>query len=198
MKIVFATHNKNKFYEVQNSLPEGIQLMSLEEINCHEPIEETGTTLEANARIKADYLFEKYEFPCFADDTGLEVKALKGAPGVYSARYARENASDEENRIKLMKNMQEFSDTSAQFRTLIALRLNAEEILYFEGVCKGVILREERGENGFGYDAIFQPDGFEESFAEMDLNTKNTISHRGKAIKKLAAYFKQHPLYTCL
>lgn len=192
MKIVFATHNKNKLKEVQASLPDTIQVISLEDINCNEPIEETANTLEGNAAIKADYVFEKYGYPCFADDTGLEVDALNGAPGVYSARYAGEEATDADNRKELLHNMQDKSDKSAQFRTLIALRLTQEKIVYFEGSCKGEVLTAERGEKGFGYDSIFKPEGFDSSFAEMALETKNEISHRGKAIKELAGYFKDN------
>lgn len=190
MKIVFATHNKNKLKEVQAFLPDSIKLVSLEEINCNEPIEETENTLEGNATIKADYVFEKYGYPCFADDTGLEVDALNGAPGVYSARYAGENATDADNRKKLLESMQDKSDKSARFRTVIALRLNHNKIIYFQGICKGNILDSEQGKSGFGYDSIFQAEDFERSFAEMDLDTKNEISHRGKAIKKLVAYLR--------
>lgn len=193
MKIVFATHNKNKLKEVQAFLPDNIQLISLEEINCNEPIEETEETLEGNAAIKADYVFENYGYPCFADDTGLEVDALNGAPGVYSARYAGEEATDADNRKKLLESMHEEINKSARFRTVIALRLNSEKIIYFDGICKGNILNSERGESGFGYDAIFQPEGFDKSFAEMNLEDKNKISHRGKAIEKLTTYFKTNP-----
>lgn len=193
MKIVFATHNKNKLKEVQAFLPDNIQLISLEEINCNEPIEETEETLEGNAAIKADYVFENYGYPCFADDTGLEVDALNGAPGVYSARYAGEEATDADNRKKLLESMHEEINKSARFRTVIALRLNSEKIIYFDGICKGSILNSERGESGFGYDAIFQPEGFDKSFAEMNLEAKNKISHRGKAIEKLTTYFKTNP-----
>lgn len=194
MKIVFATHNKNKLKEVQASFPDTIQLISLKEINCNEPIEETENTLEGNAAIKADYVFEKYGYPCFADDTGLEVDALNGAPGVYSARYAGEEATDAENRIKLLESMRDQTDKSAQFRTVVALKLSHDKIVYFDGICKGSILDSERGESGFGYDSVFQPEDFKESFAEMDIETKNEISHRGKAIEKLAAYFKENPI----
>lgn len=194
MKIVFATHNKNKLKEVQASLPKEIKLISLKDIGCNEPIEETESTLEANAALKANYVFEKYGYPCFADDTGLEVDALDGKPGVYSARYAGENATDADNRRKLLKDLANISNKKARFRTVIALRLSKEDIEYFEGICKGEILEAERGEQGFGYDSIFRPKGYDESFAEMDLEAKNKISHRGKAIKLLASYFKNKPL----
>lgn len=194
MKIVFATHNKNKLKEVQASLPKEIKLISLEDIGCNEPIEETESTLEANAALKANYVFEKYGYPCFADDTGLEVEALDGKPGVYSARYAGENATDVDNRRKLLKDLANISNKKARFRTVIALRLSKEDIEYFEGICKGEILEAERGEQGFGYDSIFRPKSYDKSFAEMDLEAKNKISHRGKAIKLLASYFKNKPL----
>lgn len=194
MKIVFATHNKNKLKEVQAFLPDSIQLISLEDLDCNEPIEETEETLEGNAALKANYVFEKYGYPCFADDTGLEVDALNGEPGVYSARYAGEEATDADNRKKLLESMSVVSNKDARFRTVIALRLSAETILYFEGICKGEILEAERGTEGFGYDAIFQPKNANKSFAEMDLEAKNKISHRGKAIRDLANYFQKHPL----
>lgn len=194
MKIVFATHNKNKLKEVQAFLPESIKLISLEDIDCTEPIDETENTLEGNAALKANYVFEKYGYPCFADDTGLEVDALEGRPGVYSARYAGENATDADNRKRLLEDMAKNTNKEARFRTVIALRLSAEDIYYFEGVCNGIILNEERGKNGFGYDPIFQPNGFDKSFAEMDLEAKNKISHRGKAIRHLANHFKHNPL----
>ena len=192
MKIVFATHNKNKLKEVQGFLPDTIELLSLEDIDCKEPIEETETTLEGNAALKANYVFEKYGYPCFADDTGLEVDSLNGKPGVYSARYAGEDATDADNRKKLLEDMANMSNKEARFRTVIALRLSEDKILYFEGICNGKILDTDRGEQGFGYDAIFQPIGFEKSFAEMSLGAKNEISHRGKAIKHLARYFKDN------
>lgn len=194
MKIVFATHNKNKLKEVQAFLPDNIKLISLEDIDCNEPIKETEETLQGNAALKANYVFEKYGYPCFADDTGLEVVALNGKPGVYSARYAGEEATDAENRKKLLQTMANHSNKDARFRTVIALRLSADTILYFEGVCNGEILEAERGTEGFGYDAIFQPKSANKSFAEMDLTMKNKISHRGKAILKLSNYFQTHQL----
>lgn len=194
MKIVFATHNANKLKEVQAAMPKEIQLVSLADINCLEPIEETEETLEGNAKLKADYVFQHYGFPCFADDTGLEVLALDNAPGVYSARYAGEEATDQDNRTKLLKSMHDITDKTAKFRTSIALRLDKDTIHFFEGTCKGSILEAERGDKGFGYDSIFQPEGYSISFAEMPLASKNQISHRGKAIKELAAYFKANPL----
>ena len=190
MKIVFATHNKNKFLEVKNALPEGIELLNLTDIECFEDIAETGTTLKENAAIKADYVFENYKYPCFSDDTGLEVQALNGAPGVYSARFAGKNATDADNRVKLLEDLEGAENREACFKTVIALRLNATEIHYFEGLCCGDILEEERGDQGFGYDAIFQPEGYDISFAEMDLAEKNRISHRGRAVKDLVEFLK--------
>jgi len=192
MKIVFATHNNHKLKEVRAFLPSHIEVISLNELGCFEAIEETANTLEGNAQIKADFVYEKYGIACFADDTGLEVKALDGAPGVYSARFAGENATDKENRKKILKQMLHKTDTSAQFRTVIALRLSKKEIHFFEGICEGEILNNEQGENGFGYDSIFMPKGYDRSFAEMDLNHKNKISHRGKAIRLLSDYFINH------
>lgn len=194
MKIVFATHNKNKLKEVQAFLPDNIKLISLEDIDCNEPIEETEETLQGNAALKANYVFKKYGYPCFADDTGLEVDALNGEPGVYSARYAGEEATDADNRKKLLQTMADQFNKVARFRTVIALRLSADTILYFEGTCNGEILEAERGAEGFGYDAVFQPAGFNKSFAEMDLDAKNKISHRGKAIRNLANYLQDHSL----
>lgn len=190
MKIVFATHNKNKFLEVKNALPEGIELLNLTDIECFEDIAETGTTLKENAAIKADYVFEHYNYPCFSDDTGLEVQALNGAPGVYSARFAGENATDADNRAKLLEDLVGEENRQACFKTVIALRLSATEIQYFEGLCCGDILEEERGGQGFGYDAIFQPENYDISFAEMDLAEKNRISHRGRAVKELMEYLE--------
>src|SRR5690625_2596149 len=194
MKIVFATHNKNKLKEVQGFLPDTIELLSLEDIDCKEPIEETENTLEGNAALKASYVFEKYGYPCFADDTGLEVVALDGKPGIYSARFAGANATDADNRKKLLEDLSNVTNKTARFRTVIALQLSKEEIRCFEGICEGEILEAERGDQGFGYDSIFQPKGYDKSFAEMDLDAKNVISHRGKAIKRLASYFKNNPL----
>lgn len=194
MKIVFATHNKNKLKEVQASLPKDIQLISLEDIGCNEPIAETAKTLEGNAALKANYVFEKYGYPCFADDTGLEVEALNGKPGIYSARFAGENATDAENRKKLLTRLTDESNKKARFRTVIALKLSTDLILYFEGICNGEILKTERGEKGFGYDSVFQPSGFNKSFAEMEVDEKNKISHRGKAIKNLANHFQKSSL----
>ncbi|TQI70951.1 XTP/dITP diphosphohydrolase [Gramella sp. Hel_I_59] len=187
IKLVFATHNKNKFKEIQALVPDHIELLSLEEIGCEEDIEETGDTIDANAIIKAEYVRSRYGYDCFADDTGLEVESLAGAPGVYSARYAGEIKDDSANRRKLLNQLEERNDRTARFKTVIALNLKENENL-FTGICEGSITREERGVNGFGYDPIFQPKGFDKTFAEMNLEEKSGISHRAKAFKELIDY----------
>lgn len=190
MKLVFATHNLNKLAEVQKMLPNSIELLSLKDINCFEDIEETATTLEGNAQIKANYITEKFGYNCFADDTGLEVKSLNGAPGVYSARYAGEPSNSENNMLKLLSELNKKTDREAQFRTSICLNLNGKQFL-FDGICTGKILTIKQGEKGFGYDPIFQPKGYNNSFAEMTSEEKNKISHRGLAIQKLIEFLKQ-------
>ncbi|CAM1348639.1 dITP/XTP pyrophosphatase [Tenacibaculum halocynthiae] len=190
MKLVFATHNLNKLAEVQKMLPNSIELLSLKDINCFEDIEETATTLEGNAKIKANYITEKFGYNCFADDTGLEVKTLNGAPGVYSARYAGEPSNSENNMLKLLSELNKKTDREAQFRTSICLNLNGKQFL-FDGICTGEILTIKQGEKGFGYDPIFQPKGYNNSFAEMSSEEKNKISHRGLAIQKLIDFLKQ-------
>ncbi|RUA12340.1 MAG: non-canonical purine NTP pyrophosphatase [Flavobacteriia bacterium] len=187
MKIVFATNNKNKVKEVKAMLPDDIEILSLKDIGCTEEIVEDADTIEGNARIKADYVTKNYGYDCFADDTGLEVDALNGAPGVYSARYAGEEATYEDNVEKMLKEMKGKSDRKARFVTVAALNLEGKQYL-FKGVCEGKILKEKRGHAGFGYDPIFQPEGFKRSFAEMDLEEKGKISHRGKAMKKLITF----------
>jgi len=187
MKLVFATHNPNKFREIKSLLPKHIELLSLSDIECNEDIEETGDTIDENAMIKAEYVRNHYGYDCFADDTGLEVKALAGAPGVYSARYAGENKDDEANIRKLLSQLEKQEDRSARFKTVIALNLKDRQNL-FTGICKGKILEQKKGDNGFGYDPVFQPEGFDKSFAEMDLLEKSKISHRGIAFKELIEY----------
>jgi XTP/dITP diphosphohydrolase len=189
MKIVFATHNQNKLKEVQKLVPNSIELLSLTDIGCTEEILETANTLEGNAKLKANYITKTYGYDCFADDTGLEVSALKGAPGVYSARYAGEPTNSEANMEKLLTNLLIKTDRSAQFRTVITLNLNGEQRL-FEGVCRGEILNAKHGEKGFGYDPIFKPEGFSVSFAEMSMEEKGKISHRGRAVAKLVSFLK--------
>lgn len=191
MKLVFATNNLNKLAEVQKMLPASIELLSLKDINCFDDIEETANTLEGNAKIKANYITEKFGYNCFADDTGLEVEALNGAPGVYSARYAGEPANSEKNMAKLLDSLQTVINKKAQFRTAVCLNIHNEQFL-FEGICEGEILTKKQGEKGFGYDPIFQPLGFEQSFAEMAAEEKNKISHRGLAILKLVTFLKNY------
>ncbi|WP_405604317.1 non-canonical purine NTP diphosphatase [Polaribacter sp. Asnod1-A03] len=193
MKLVFATNNLNKLAEVQKMLPNSIELLSLKDINCFDEIEETETTLEGNAKLKADYITNKFGYNCFADDTGLEVESLDGKPGVYSARFAGEPANSENNMQKLLSELKDKENKKAQFRTAVALNLNDEKFL-FEGICKGNILTEKQGEKGFGYDPIFKPEGFTHSFAEMSSEEKNKISHRGIAIQKLVAFLKEYKL----
>ena len=190
MKLVFATNNANKLTEVQKMLPKSIQLLSLKDINCFDEIEETATTLEGNAHLKANYISEKFGYNCFADDTGLEVESLNGKPGVYSARYAGEPANAENNMNKLLHALENKTNRKAQFRTAIALHLNGEKHL-FEGICKGDITSSKQGKKGFGYDPIFQPEHFEQTFAEMNAESKNKISHRGIAVQKLVAFLSQ-------
>lgn len=187
MKLVFATNNLHKLKEVQEMLSNTIELLSLKDIGCFEDIEETESTLEGNAKLKADYITEKYGFDCFADDTGLEVEALDGDPGVYSARYAGEHGNAEKNMEKLLIELQNKSSRKAKFRTIIALNLRNKQYL-FEGICEGEILNEKSGVKGFGYDPIFKPKNASSSFAEMNSEEKNIISHRGIAIQKLVNF----------
>lgn len=189
MKLVFATNNLHKLKEVQELLPSGIKLLTLGDIGCHEDIEETETTLEGNAKIKTDHVKNKYGYDCFADDTGLEVEALDGAPGVYSARYAGEKATFEDNVNKMLSELQGLKNRSARFRTVISLFYKGNQY-YFEGVCDGYIEEQTSGDKGFGYDPIFRPKGFDQTFAEMDRATKGKISHRGLAIKKLVNFLE--------
>ena len=190
MKLVFATNNKHKLEEVRAILGNKIEILSLNDIDCHDDIPETADTLEGNALIKARYIHEKFGVDCFADDTGLEVEALGGEPGVYSARYAGEDCNPEANMYKLLKNLTGENNRNAQFRTVIALIINGEEKL-FNGIVKGTISREKMGNAGFGYDPIFIPEGFSESFAQMTSEMKNSISHRYRATNELSNYLKQ-------
>ncbi|HIX02809.1 MAG TPA: non-canonical purine NTP diphosphatase [Candidatus Odoribacter faecigallinarum] len=187
MKIVFATNNTHKLEEIRRMLRGSHQIVSLAEIGCHEDIPEEQDTLEGNALQKARYIKQHYGYDCFADDTGLEIDALGGRPGVYSARYAGEAKDSEANMRKVLAEMQGHSDRRARFRTVIALILGNEEHL-FEGKVEGEILTARQGSAGFGYDPVFRPDGYDRSFAEMDPDTKNSISHRGEATRKLAAF----------
>ncbi len=190
LKLVFATNNQNKLKEVQAILT-NFEIVSLADIHCFEDIPETAETLEGNAIIKANFITKKYGLNCFADDTGLEVEALNNEPGVYSARYAGEGNNADENMKKLLKKLGDDTNRNAQFRTAIALNINGKQHL-FEGICKGSILEEKQGESGFGYDPIFMPNGYKKSFAEMSLTEKGTISHRGKAMKKLITFLSEH------
>jgi len=187
LKLVFATNNLHKLKEVQEMLSNSIEVLSLKDIGCFEDIEETESTLEGNAKLKADYITEKYGFDCFADDTGLEVEALDGKPVVYSARYAGEHGNAEKNMEKLLNELQNKSNRKAKFRTIIALNLRNKQYL-FEGICEGEILNEKTGVKGFGYDPIFKPSNASCSFAEMNSEEKNIISHRGIAIQELVQF----------
>ncbi|MBN4082127.1 non-canonical purine NTP diphosphatase [bacterium AH-315-B15] len=184
MEIVFATSNKNKAAEIQRLLPPTILLKTLEDIGCYEEIPETADSIEGNARQKAIYVRDTYQVNCFADDTGLEVEALNGEPGIYSARYAGLQNSADDNMNLLLSNLAEHDNRSAQFRTVIALCLNGQEYV-FEGLAEGEITANKSGSEGFGYDPIFKPSGFDLTFSEMTMEEKNAISHRGKAVQKL-------------
>lgn len=189
-KLVFATNNAHKLDEISSILSEKVELLSLKDINCHVDIPETADTLEGNAMLKAEYIYENYGLDCFADDTGLEVEALDGAPGIFSARYAGgEGHNAEANMQKLLQNMQGVQNRKAQFRTAICLILDGKKHL-FEGIVKGEIIKEKRGGSGFGYDPIFIPEGYTKTFAEMGNETKNKISHRALAIEKLCRFLK--------
>jgi len=205
MKIVFATNNQHKLEEIRNILGESIEVLSLKDIGCDVDIPETGTTLEENALQKAQYIYDNYHMDVFADDTGLEVDALDGAPGVYSARYAsmdsnsQSNSRDSEaNMARLLKELGENNNRHARFRTVIALIqkkdvcpcgcTSIKEIHKFEGIVEGEIIRERRGGEGFGYDPIFQPEGYDKTFAELGMDIKNHISHRARAVAKLCEF----------
>lgn len=190
MQLVFASNNKNKIKEIQQLLPATIEILSLESIGCYEEIPETADTIEGNAILKANYVTEKYGYNCFADDTGLEVAALNGEPGVYSARYAGEQRNAEDNMNLLLDNLVDKTDRTAQFKTVIALNLNGQQHL-FTGIAKGKITTEKSGNQGFGYDPIFQPEDFKETFAKLSLEIKNKISHRGKATQLLITFLNQ-------
>ncbi len=190
MKIVFATHNLNKLKEVQNLIPDTIKLLSLDDIGCSEDIPETQLTIEGNAVQKASFIKERYGFDCFADDTGLEVPSLNGEPGVFSARYAGPQCDANENMNKLLYELEFKQDRSAHFKTVVALHFNGR-LVTFQGICEGVITKTKKGDQGFGYDPIFNPKGFDQTFAEMNLEQKNKIGHRGKAISQLTSYLNR-------
>lgn len=189
-KLVFATHNLHKLEEIRNIL-KNYEVIGLPDIGCHEDIVEDADDLQGNAKIKADFVTSNFHLDCFADDTGLEVEALGGAPGVYSARYAGEGCSYHDNVVKLLKALDEIENRKARFRTVIALNINGEQH-FFEGVVNGKILTEEHGDGGFGYDPIFQPDGYDLSFSEMGMDEKNKISHRGRATAKLVEFLNNY------
>jgi len=187
MKLVFATNNPNKLSEIRSLVPAGIEILSLKDINCNEELPETNPTLQENALQKAKYVFDNYGFNCFADDTGLEINVLDGEPGVYSARYAGEDCSAEDNMKKVLKRLSGEENRKAKFRTIISLIIDGKETL-FEGECKGSMTKTKSGIEGFGYDPIFTPDGYEITFAEMNKVEKGAISHRGKAVAKLVGF----------
>ncbi|MGP1536111.1 non-canonical purine NTP diphosphatase [Bacteroides heparinolyticus] len=186
-KFVFATNNTHKLEEVSAILGKKIELLSMKDIDCNVDIPETADTLEGNALIKARYIFENYHLDCFADDTGLEVEALNGAPGVYSARYAGDEHDSEANMKKLLKEMENVENRRARFRTVFALIINGKEHL-FEGIVKGEIIKNRKGTSGFGYDPVFVPEGYSQTFAEMGNELKNKISHRAMATQKLCHF----------
>ena len=207
-KIVFATNNKHKLEEIRSILGDDFEVLSLSDIGCHEDIPETSDTLEGNAMQKAQYVFDKYGYDCFADDTGLEVDALSGEPGIYSARYAALDGDDsishdsEANMAKLLRKLEGVENRKARFRTVIALITTKDNspsligregvgLLLFEGIVNGSIISERRGGEGFGYDPIFQPEGYDQTFAELGSEIKNHISHRARAVEKLAHYLKE-------
>ena len=187
MKLVFATNNQNKIKEVQELIPSHITLLSLKDIGCFEEVPETQLTIKGNAIQKAEYIKEQYGLDCFADDTGLEVEALNGEPGVFSARYAGEQRDANDNMNKLLSELEGNQNREAQFKTVIALHLN-DELQTFTGICEGAITTTKKGDSGFGYDPIFMPDGFIQTFAEMELRLKNKIGHRGKAVVELVEF----------
>ena len=191
IQIVFATNNQNKLKEVQAQLPDEIKLISLKDIGCYEDIPETQKTIEGNAIQKANYIKMKYNKDCFADDTGLEVMALNGAPGVHSARYAGPEKNSKKNIEKLLSSLEKTANRSAQFKTVIALHYKGE-LIQFEGICEGKITRTAKGSGGFGYDPIFKPSVKDKTFAELTLKAKNEIGHRGIAVAKLIAFFNKH------
>ncbi len=190
MKLVFATNNNHKLKEVKQLLPDSIELLSLRDIDCDDDIAETGSTIRDNAFIKARYIYEKFGMNCFADDTGLEVDALDGRPGVYSARFAGPSGRSEQNIEKLLTELKGIENRKANFRTAISLMIDGVETT-FEGIINGAITSFESGDKGFGYDPVFLPDGYDKTFAQMSDIEKNSISHRGIAVKKLVEYLEK-------
>jgi XTP/dITP diphosphohydrolase len=190
MKLVFATNNLNKLAEIRMLVPSSIEILSLKDIKCNEELPETSDNIEDNSSQKAYFVYDNYGYNCFADDTGLEIEALDGRPGVYSARYAGEDCVSEDNMQKVLGEMQGEDNRDACFRTIISLVIDGKEF-QFEGQVDGQIIPEKWGDKGFGYDPIFLPDGFEESFAQMSVQRKNEISHRGLAVKQLIEFLKK-------
>lgn len=190
MKLVFASNNKNKLQEIRHQLSQEIELLSLEDIGCYEEIPETADTIEGNAILKADYVTQRFGYNCFADDTGLEVDALKGAPGVYSARYAGEQKDANANMDKLLYELKAIENRAARFKTVIALNIGGEQHL-FTGIVEGNITTKKAGEKGFGYDPVFIPNGSELTFAQISLEEKALLSHRGRAVKQLIDFLKK-------
>lgn len=189
-KLVFATNNAHKLEEVAAILGDQVELLSLNDIGCQTDIPETAETLEGNALLKSSYIYKNYHLDCFADDTGLEVETLNGAPGVYSARYAEGEGHDAQaNMLKLLHELDGKENRKAQFRTAISLILDGKEYL-FEGVIKGEIIKEKRGDSGFGYDPVFMPEGYDRTFAELGNDIKNQISHRALAVQKLCEFLQ--------
>ena len=186
-KLIFATNNQHKLEEVSHLIKDNYKILSLKDINCFEEIPETSDTIKGNASQKSHYIFDKFGIDCFADDTGLEIEVLDGRPGVYSARYAGEEHNFEKNMNKVLAEMRELTNRKARFKTVISLIINGEE-RFFKGIINGVILNEKRGKKGFGYDPIFQPIGYNLTFAEMPLEEKNKISHRAIAVRNLINY----------
>lgn len=186
-QLVFATNNAHKLTEVQAAVAGKIMLLSLNDINCHDDIPETGDTFKANASIKSNYIYNKFDLNCFGDDSGLEIEALDGAPGVYSARYAGEHGNHPANNARVLENLKGITNRRARFITVISLLWNGAEH-FFEGTVEGTIREELSGTEGFGYDPIFQPEGYDITFAEMTLEQKNAISHRGRAVEKLVDF----------
>ncbi len=191
MKIVFATNNQHKIKEINEVLEGAFEIVSLQDIGCEEDLPETQPTLEGNALQKARYVLDQYGADCFSEDTGLEIEALNGEPGVITARYAGEQRNPEDNMNMVLQKLQDAGNRRARFRTVIALLLRGEEHL-FEGIVEGHIATEKRGTGGFGYDPIFIPDGFDQTFAELPSSTKNDISHRARATRKLIAFLMEH------
>jgi XTP/dITP diphosphohydrolase len=190
MKLVFASNNKNKILEIKHQLPQDIELLSLEDIGCFEDIPETADTIEGNAILKADYVTQNYGYDCFADDTGLEVEALNGAPGVYSARYAGEQKNADDNMHRLLLELGNNPNRNARFKTVITLNLNGQQHL-FTGIVEGHITYEKAGEGGFGYDPVFMPEGSDKTFAQISLDEKAKMSHRGRAVSQLIAFLME-------